>query len=145
VAPNIVAPNIVAPNIVASTKTVPAPPPRTSQVHALDPLAGKDSVPAADTCTCSVRGTVEIDWKRPLEDHTTVRLELDAPGAPAAEVTLFMGAPREFRFGPLPCGTWHLRVRAIGRLRYAPADGDTLRALVCTGATETRVVLKPRR
>jgi hypothetical protein len=133
------------PKIVASARTVPAAPPRTTQVRSMEPYAPRDSAGAPDTCRCSVRGTVEIDWPRPLEDHTLVKVELDSPGAPSAEVSLFMGAPREFRFGPLPCGDWRLRVRAGGKIRYAEAGGDTVRIIHCAGAAETRVVLVPVR
>ncbi len=133
------------PRVVASSREVAAPPPRPSAVRAMDPYVRRDSVPRADTCRCSVRGTVEIGWDRPLEEHTPVTLVLDAPGARPVEVSLFMGAPREFRFGPLPCGEWRLGYKAGGRLRYADARGDSTRVVPCTGATETRIVLLPLR
>jgi hypothetical protein len=116
---------------------------RAAQVRAISALAGPDSLAPKDSCHCSVRGTVEIDWTRPLEDHTSVRLELDAPGAPSAEVSLFMGAPREFRFGPLPCGAWRLTVKAMGKLRYTDVRGKSPRIIPCAGMVETRVVLVP--
>lgn len=74
-----------------------------------------------------------------------MKLELDAPGVKPADVTLFMGAPREFRFGPLPCGEWRLTVKPGGKLRYADVSGDSARVVPCSGATETRVVLVPVR
>jgi hypothetical protein len=112
-------------------------------VRAIASLAGPDSLAPRDSCRCSVRGTVEIDWRRPLEDHTSIRLELDAPGAKSAEVSLFMGTPREFRFGPLPCGTWRLTVKAMGKLRYTDARGTAPRIIPCSGMVETRVILVP--
>ena len=116
---------------------------RAAQVRAIAGLAGRDSLAPADSCRCSVRGTVEINWTRPLEDHTAVTLELDAPGARPAEVSLFMGAPREFNIGALPCGIWRLTVKTKGKLRYTDARGDTARVIPCTGTVETRVVLVP--
>lgn len=133
------------PKIVASAREVEPPPPRPSAVRAIDPSAKRDGAAPSDTCRCTIRGTVEIHWDRPLEDDTPVKLELDAPGAKPAEVTLFMGAPREFRFGPLPCGDWRLTVRPGGKLRYADVSGDSARVVPCAGATETRVVLVPVR
>lgn len=116
---------------------------RAAQVRAIASLAGPDSLAPAGPCRCSVRGTVEINWTRPLEDHTSVLLVLEAPGAQPAEVSLFMGAPREFRFGPLPCGVWRLSVKAKGKLRYTDTHGDTARVIPCAGTVETRVVLVP--
>ena len=136
---------IEAPKIVVSTRTADAPPPRPSPVRPVDPYAKRDSVSPADTCRCTLRGTVEIHWDRPLEDYTPVRLELDAPGMKPTEVSLFMGAPREFRFGPLPCGEWRLGVKPGGRLRYADVAGDSARVVHCAGAVETRIVLVPVR
>ncbi len=124
--------------LVVTSRTAEAPAPRTAAGR-----AGKGS--PADSCRCSLRGTVEIAWERPLEDNTPIRLTLDAPGARPADVRLFMGAPREFRFGPLPCGDWRLSFEARGRRRYVDQQGDTTRVVHCEGATETRVVLVPER
>lgn len=134
-----------APKIVASARPAPPEAPRPSPVRAIDPFAPRDSVAPPDTCRCTVRGTVEIDWVRPLEERTPVRVVLETPREPTARVVLDLGAPREFRFGPLPCGEYRLRVHPGGRLRYADVSGDSVRVLRCEGLTETRVVLQPVR
>lgn len=132
-----------APNPAAAKPTPRSRAARAAQVRAIAGLAGPDTLAASDSCRCNIRGTVEIDWKRPLEDHTSVQIELDAPGAQPAEISLFMGAPREFRFGPIPCGAWRMSVKAKGKLRYTDARGDTARVIPCAGTVETRVVLVP--
>jgi hypothetical protein len=134
-------PAVPAPRIIASSRTVPAEPPRNPRVRAMDPYARRDTVAPPDSCRCTLRGTVEIDWTRPLEESTPVRVELESPAASAADLVLYMGAPREFRFGPLPCGEWRLRVRPGGKLRLADATGDTVRVVHCAGLAEMRVVL----
>lgn len=131
--------------IVATARAVDPPPARPSPVRAIDPLSRRDSVPPADTCRCVLRGTVEIEWERPLEIDTPIRVEIDAPGVAPVELSLFMGAPREFRFRPMPCGDWTLTLVAGGRLDYADEYGDTTRVVPCREATETRIVLRPVR
>lgn len=131
--------------VVATSRAVASPPARPSAVRAIDPFEPRVDPPAPDTCGCSLRGTVEIQWDRPLEFNTPMRVELDAPGTPPAELSLFMGAPREFRFGPLPCGDWRLTLVGGGRFHYADAHGDTTRVVRCEGPSQTRIVLVPTR
>ena len=115
-----------------------------SRVQRIDPF----SAPAArnnepDTCACRLRGTVEVDWDRPLEQDLPVEIVLTGPASQRAEVELFIGSPREFHMGPLPCGTYQLELRPGGRLRYALARGDS--RIECRGSAQVRVVLTPVR
>lgn len=115
-----------------------------ARVQRIDPF----SAPAArsiepDTCACRLRGTVEVDWDRPLEQDLPVEIVLTGPASQRAEVELFIGSPREFHMGPLPCGTYRLEVRPGGRLRYALARGDS--RIECRGSAQVRVVLTPVR
>jgi len=132
----------------------PPPPPVVAVVApaghaaALVPRAAPGTAAVAEsseTCACRVRGTVEIDWDRPLERDFPVDLSLEGPARQDAAVQMFMGSPREFRFGPLPCGEYRLVVRAHGRFRYALERGDSVLVLPCRGLTQVRVVLAPAR
>lgn len=127
---------------------VPAPavPPRaasTPRVVAIEPFAPPQAAPSVDTCACRLRGTVEVDWERPLEKNIPVELTLEGPARQSTSVDLYMGPPREFRLGPLPCGEYKLTVRPRGRYRYALVRGDSVLTVRCDGHTQQRVVLEP--
>lgn len=129
-----------------SIPTAPAPPaPGDRRVKAIE--AFSSSAPAAilDTCACRVYGTVEIDWERPLERNFVVDLTLTGPATQSSEVELFMGSPREFRLGPLPCGDYKLAVRPHGRVRYQLRRGGSELRVHCAGFTQVPVVLVPKR
>lgn len=123
-----------------------APPPSDVadvRVKRIEPFEEPRGRMVQDTCACRVRGTVEVAWPRPLEEGLPILLTLEGPALQRTEVTLDMGAPREFRLGPLPCGEYRLRVQPQGRMRYAlQRGGDTMRVF-CDGHTQVRVVLVP--
>lgn len=127
------------------------PPPADSaaRVRRIEPFTPPPAEPAPpETCTCRVRGTVEILWTgRPLEERVPVTVSLSGYSSPASRVDLFMGPPREFEFGPLPCRDVRLEAHAHGRLRYALATGDSLMLIRCAGGglRQLRVVLVPVR
>jgi hypothetical protein len=128
----------------ADTSRASAPvsdgPERVKRIEAFtEPVATS----APDTCACRLRGTVEVVWPRPLEEGLPIQIAFEGPAIQRAEVTLDMGAPREFRLGPLPCGDYLLRVRPEGRLHYElPRGGDSLR-VSCRGLSQVRLVLRP--
>jgi hypothetical protein len=103
------------------------------------------SAPApTDTCTCSLRGTVEVHWDdRPLEEDFLVVVDLDGPTRRSVPVEMDMGSPREFRVGPLQCGRYQLSARPQGRLRYTLAGGDSVMTVPCRGSSQARMVLVP--
>ena len=72
-----------------------------------------------------------------------VELTLEGPARQSTSVDLYMGPPREFRLGPLPCGEYKLTVRPRGRYRYALVRGDSVLTVRCDGHTQQRVVLEP--
>jgi hypothetical protein len=111
------------------------------------PAAAPRSDAAAPAgCECRVRGTVEVAWEeRPLEENLPVSITLMDGDAPAQEVELYLGAPREFHFGPLPCGSHTLKIRTDGKLRYTAGKADSLVTLHCNGNTQVRVVLTPQK
>lgn len=116
-------------------------PVRVQRIEPFSAPAARPSEP--DTCACRLRGTVEVDWDRPLEQDLPVEIVLTGPASQRAEVELFIGSPREFHMGPLPCGTYQLELRPGGRLRYALARGDS--RIECRGSAQVRVVLTPVR
>jgi hypothetical protein len=121
---------------------MPAAPPEADRVKAIDG-SPQPTVPF-DSCACRLWGTVEVDWDRPLERNFPIGLTFTGPATQRAEVEMFMGSPREFRFGPLPCGDYRLTVHPMGKLRYAVARGDSVLAVHCTGTMQVRIVLVPR-
>ena len=133
----------------AQKRPVPASVPTAASaaapVVAIRPARHVDAA-APDSCRCRVRGTVEVAWEeRPLEENLPVTVTMDESGDSAQALELYLGAPREFRFGPLTCGDHVLRVHTAGRLRYAIAHGDSVMTVRCAGATQVRVVLVPQK
>ncbi len=118
------------------------PDPRVKRIESFSeaPIASP-----ADTCACRLRGTVEVVWPRPLEEGLPIRLTLDGPARQRTEVTLDMGAPREFRLGPLPCGEYRLKIEPQGKMHYALQRGGDSMPVYCDGQAQVRVVLIPVR
>ncbi|MFN8586825.1 MAG: hypothetical protein U0704_03410 [Candidatus Eisenbacteria bacterium] len=130
----------------AATVTRPVLPGTTpgSRVVPIEAFAPPPGGGGPDTCACRLRGTVEVEWEeRPLEKNVLVELSLEGPARQETAVDLYMGPPREFRLGPLPCGDYRLVVRPRGRLRYSLVRGDSVLVLRCDGHTQQRVVLTP--
>jgi len=115
------------------------------RVKRIEPFTEAPLTSPADTCACRLRGTVEVVWPRPLEEGLPIRLTLDGPARQRTEVTLDMGAPREFRLGPLPCGEYTLKIEPQGKLCYALQRGGDTMPVYCNGQTQVRVVLNPVR
>ncbi len=133
------APKTPAPPVVSVTEAPPKPAPAPA------PAPARATAPAraVDSCACHIRGTVEIEWDRPLERNFPIGITLEGPVSQRADVDMFIGSPREFRFGPVPCGDYRLVVHPESRLRYTLARGDSVFALPCRGATQARLVLVP--
>jgi hypothetical protein len=125
---------------------IPANPTATTAPATAPASASRSDASAAAGCECRVRGTVEVAWEeRPLEENLPVSITLEGGKAPAQEVELYLGAPREFHFGPLPCGEHVFKIRADGKLRYTTGKADSLVTLHCDGNTQVRVVLTPQK
>jgi hypothetical protein len=127
----------------AGPMRVPATGPDPERVKPIEAFAPSSSTPF-DTCACRLWGTVEIDWDRPLERNFPIELTLAGPATQRTEVEMFMGSPREFRLGPLPCGDYRLSVRPEGRYRYGIARGDSVLTVHCTGTMQVHIVLVPK-
>jgi hypothetical protein len=127
----------------AGPSHVPEPPPEVERVKAID--GSPPPTAPFDSCACRLWGTVEIDWDRPLERNFPIALTFTGPATQRTDVEMFMGSPREFRFGPLPCGDYKLAVHPMGKLRYSVARGDSVLPVHCTGNMQVRLVLVPGR
>ena len=132
-----------SPSSPSAPRSNAATPGATPRVVAIEPFAPPPVATGTDTCACRLRGTVEVDWERPLEKNIPVELTLEGPARQSTSVDLYMGPPREFRLGPLPCGEYRLVVRPRGRYRYALVRGDSVLTVRCDGHTQQRVVLEP--
>ncbi len=117
------------------------------RVKRIEPFAPPPPAHAApDSCACRLRGTVEVSWAdRPLEQRIPVTVTLTGPVTASRRVELFMGPPREFRFGPMPCGDYRVAVKTQARLRYGLVTGDRDLVLRCEGSGEVRLVLEPQK
>jgi hypothetical protein len=109
-------------------------------------LPGTPSRPAApEVCECQVKGTVEVRSEKPLSSATWVVVSLaDAP-AFRDSVTLFMGPPRPFDLGRVPCGIHQLDVQPRTSQRFTVLP-PALNEFVCVQKRlqQFQVVLKPR-
>lgn len=116
------------------------------RVRRIESFAPRIERAEPDSCACRLRGTVEVAWPgRPSESRLPVTITLDGPATQTRRVELFMGPPREFWFGPIPCGDYRVTVRATGRQRYGLVTGDRPLIVRCEGPGEIRLVLEPLR
>jgi hypothetical protein len=136
----LVRPEPVAP-VAADTVAAPGASPLRVALGRAVPTA---PAPVAE-CGCRLRGTVEVRPGRPVRGRTRVEVSLAGLPAPRDTVTLFMGPPRAFDLGLVPCGRRALEVRPLGPRRFARVEPDsTAFDCVAGGARWFRVVLEPR-
>jgi hypothetical protein len=117
---------------VPSAPGVPVPAPRRAAESASAPM-----------CDCTIRGTVEVQWDRPLTSRTEVVIAVeDAPDV-SASVELFMGSPRAFEIHPAPCGVHRLLLWTRSKQRFVLVSQEP--RVVCTpgGVQQMRLVLEP--
>jgi hypothetical protein len=101
--------------------------------------------PAPASCECRVMGTVEVRSERPLDGSVRVVVSLAQSPAFSDTVDLFMGPPRRFDLGRVPCGRHRLEARSLGLRPFGfapPAPG----VFECDSARthQFRVMLEPR-
>ncbi len=99
----------------------------------------------APPCECQVEGSVEIRSEDPLSRPVVVTVSLRDAAACRDSVELFMGAPRTFNLGPVPCGSHELVIRTSTSKRFTsvapiPATFDC----IAGRRQQLRVVLEPR-
>jgi hypothetical protein len=101
--------------------------------------------PPGRICECRVKGTVEVNSENPLSSILRVVVWLvDAP-ALRDTVALFMGPPRPFHLGRVPCGSHRLEVRPLS-VRLFTVAPPALDVFDCASGRlqQFRVVLKPQ-
>jgi hypothetical protein len=129
-------------------RVLPAPPPPSLRVPSAPGIAAPvtrlaPSRVAAPLCDCTIRGTVEVQWDRPLTSRTEVVIAVeDAPDV-SATAELFMGSPRAFEIHPAPCGVHRLLLWTRSRQRFVLVSQEP--RVVCTpgGVQQMRLVLEP--
>ncbi len=101
--------------------------------------------PAGRACGCQVKGTVEVGSDQPLRAAMRVVVSLANAASVRDTVVLFMGSPRPFDLGLVPCGSQRLEVRPLSARLFSVAP-PALDVFDCSaGRTrQFRVVLKPR-
>jgi hypothetical protein len=107
-----------------------------------------DSPPSqsAETgCACRIRGTVEVRSERPLKERLRIRVALAQNPRVTDTVELFMGSPRAFELGPVPCGTYSLELAVPAtRPPLQIVSRDEMQPFSCDGLRQVRLVLAPR-
>jgi len=94
-------------------------------------------------CDCTIRGTVEIQWDRPLASRTEVVISVeDAPDV-SATTELFMGSPRAFEIHGAPCGVHRLRLWTRSKQRFVLASSEPRVVCVEGQVQQMRLVLEP--
>lgn len=94
-------------------------------------------------CDCTIRGTVEVQWDRPLTSRTEVVISVEDTPDVATSVELFMGSPRAFEIHPAPCGVHRLLLWTRSKQRFVLVSSEP--RVVCTpgGVQQMRLVLEP--
>ncbi len=168
-APPVVVREIAGPRVVTDTAATPVPGIRVSvrpDTLAPAPRGAGSTAPGAGAlrvalgravaapdlrdstgrpCECEVEGTVEVSADRSL--HSTLQVVVSLAGMPARcdTVALFMGPPRPFDLGRVPCGSHRLEVRPLSSRLFKVA-APALDAFDCGGGRlrQFRVVLTPQ-
>ena len=101
--------------------------------------------PAGRACECQVKGTVEVSSDQSLRGALRVVVSLVGMPARCDTVALFMGPPRPFDLGFVPCGSHRLEVRPLSARLFKVAP-PALDVFDCSaGRTrQFRVVLVAR-
>ena len=99
----------------------------------------------ADTCTCRVRGTVELEFERLLT--RPMRIEVGIRELPAMRDTIemFMGSPRSFEFPRVPCGRWSLSLRPFSERPFGVTTPEQIAPFDCgqRSLRQVRIVIAP--
>lgn len=101
--------------------------------------------PSGRACECRVKGTVEASPDQSLRGALRVVVSIAGMTARCDTVALFMGPPRPFDLGLVPCGSHRLEVRPLSARLFTVAP-PALDVFDCSAgrARQFRVVLKPR-
>jgi hypothetical protein len=98
----------------------------------------------ASACGCQVRGIVEIDSDRPLNETLPVVVFLEDEPAARDTVELFMGSPRAFQLKlAASCGMHRVRFETRSKQRYRLTSREPLVDCTGGGTRGVRLVLAP--
>ena len=114
--------------------------------HVSEPSGDRPSERQDEGCYCNVEGTVEVRSNRPLSSPFGVSVMVRGRPSLRDRVLLFMGSPREFVIGRVPCGTRYLDVLPEPGRPYVVERNSTLGPFDCAAGTlrQIRIVLVPR-
>lgn len=106
-------------------------------------VPGSEAENRTPMCDCTIRGTVEVQWDRPLTSRTEVVISVEDTPDIATSVELFMGSPRAFEIHPAPCGVHRLLLWTRSKQRFVLVSSEP--RVVCTpgGVQQMRLVLEP--
>ena len=94
---------------------------------------------------CRVNGTVEVRPESPVYGGPRVVVTLASQPALRDTVAIFMGPPRSFDLGRVPCGRHELVVLPLSGRRLVRVEPDSTGfACEAGGVRQFRVVLEPR-
>jgi hypothetical protein len=112
----------------------------------LRPAKPDTATATGDSCTCRIKGTVEVVSEQPLPSRTRVAISLVWYPAVADTVELFMGSPRSFTLPVAPCGPQRLRLVNLGGMRFDVTSREAMAGFRCEGGRprQFRVILQPR-
>lgn len=100
---------------------------------------------AADSCQCRLEGTVEVASPRPLPSRVPLTVRLEDSPQHADDIELFMGSPRRFLLGRVPCGPHTIRLDIRSGLDFDVTSREPLTVMCDPGRIhQFRIVLKPR-
>src|SRR5205085_3517732 len=120
---------------VRATQT-PAPPPVPA------PAPAPDLTASAEACSCRVRGNIEVDAGRPLPERMRVTVWLEGLPDRSDVVEMFMGSPRPFDLGWVPCGTRRVEFSTSSKQRWQVRFPEPVRCRA-NGLVHVPVMLEP--
>jgi hypothetical protein len=128
----------------AGPRTAPEASPLRIALGRAVPERSGSSAAGAD-CGCRVSGTVEVRSDRPVRGRPSVVVSLAGLAAVRDTVVIFMGPPRAFDLGRVPCGRHELEIRPLSARHLVRVEPDSTGfECVAGGARQFRVVLEPR-
>ena len=109
--------------------------------------AGERARLEADTCSCVVRGTVEMEFHRLLTSPMRVEVSIRELPALRDTIELFMGSPRAFEMARVPCGRWSLTVRPLSERPFGVTSPEEVGPFDCRqrALRQVRIVIAPTR
>jgi len=134
---------------------VPSNPSPSSGLHRVEPGARElregetdEDVRArlgADTCSCTVRGTVEMEFHRLLSSPMKIEVSLAEVPAIRDTIELFMGSPRAFELRRVPCGRWSIALHPFSERPFGVTTPEEVAPFNCRerALRQVRIVIAP--